>query len=191
MSEMKVVKKQTLSKKKPLRIYNRFHWTRRIEHALLLTTFTMLGITGLPQKFSTAGWAQALIGFFGGIETTRLIHHIFAIVIMLLAVYHIVDIGYQIFVKRTRLSMQLGLYQKTTADGTLYLRRKGGVLGLNLGNRDHGHYRFHDVESHHHRQVIARGNYSGFKGRPWRGSPSGCHGDRSLAYVRCSPEAVQ
>jgi cytochrome b subunit of formate dehydrogenase/mono/diheme cytochrome c family protein len=109
MSEMKVVKKQTPSKKKPLRIYNRFHWTRRIEHALLLTTFTMLGITGLPQKFSTAGWAQALIGFFGGIETTRLIHHIFAIVIMLLAVYHIVDIGYQIFVKRTRLSMLPGI----------------------------------------------------------------------------------
>ena len=35
MSEKKIIKKQTPSKKKPLRIYNRFHWTQRIEHALL------------------------------------------------------------------------------------------------------------------------------------------------------------
>jgi cytochrome b subunit of formate dehydrogenase len=50
-----------------------------------------------------------MIGFFGGIETTRLIHHVFAIVVMLLAVYHILDVGYQIFVKRTRLNMLPGV----------------------------------------------------------------------------------
>lgn len=109
MSEKKVIKKQSPLKKKPLRIYNRFHWTQRVEHALLLISFTLLGLTGLPQKFSTSGWAQALIGLFGGIETTRLIHHTFAIVIMLLAVYHILDIGYLIFVRRTRLSMLPGI----------------------------------------------------------------------------------
>jgi cytochrome b subunit of formate dehydrogenase len=109
MSEKKIVKKQTPSKKKPLRIYNRFHWTQRIEHALLLISFTLLGLTGLPQKFSPTGWAQALIGLFGGIETTRLIHHSFALVIMLLAIYHILDIGYSIFVRRTRLSMLPGI----------------------------------------------------------------------------------
>ncbi len=109
MTEKKVVRTQPRSKKRPLRIYNRFHWTQRIEHALLLTSFTMLGLTGLPQKFSTAGWAQGLIGFFGGIETTRLIHHVFAIMVMMLAVYHILDIGYQIFVRRTRLSMLPGI----------------------------------------------------------------------------------
>jgi cytochrome b subunit of formate dehydrogenase len=76
---------------------------------LLLTSFSLLGITGLPQKFSSTGWAQAMIGFFGGIETTRLIHHVCAIVLMLLAVYHILDIGYKIFVRRTRLSMLPGI----------------------------------------------------------------------------------
>jgi cytochrome b subunit of formate dehydrogenase len=50
-----------------------------------------------------------MIGFFGGIETTRLIHHISAIVLMFLAIYHILDIGYKIFVLRTRLSMLPGI----------------------------------------------------------------------------------
>ena len=92
-----------------MRLYERFHWTQRIEHILLITSFSLLGITGLPQKYSTTGWAQALIQFFGGIETTRLIHHICAIVLMLLAIYHILDIGYKIFVRRTRLSMLPGI----------------------------------------------------------------------------------
>jgi formate dehydrogenase subunit gamma len=95
--------------KKITREYVRFHWIQRIEHALLLTSFTLLGVTGLPQKFSTAGWAQAMIGFFGGIDTIRLVHHICAIVLMFIAVYHILDMGYQIFVRRTRLTMLPGV----------------------------------------------------------------------------------
>ncbi len=87
------------------RQYERFHWTQRIAHALLLATFSLLGLTGLPQKFALAGWAQAMIAFFGGIETTRLIHHVSAIVLMLLAIYHFLDTGYKIFVRRTSLSM--------------------------------------------------------------------------------------
>lgn len=109
MSLEKTVKKQTRSTEQPLRLYERFHWAQRVEHVLLLTSFSLLGITGLPQKFSTAGWAQAMIRFFGGIETTRLIHHICAIVLMFLAIYHILDIGYKIFVRHTRLSMLPGI----------------------------------------------------------------------------------
>jgi len=90
------------------RQYERFHWPQRVAHALLLTSFTLLGITGLPQKYAAADWAQAMIRFFGGIETTRLIHHTSAVVLMLLAVYHTVDIGYKIFVRRVRLTMLPG-----------------------------------------------------------------------------------
>ena len=103
------IKKQSRPKKQLLRLYDRFHWTQRVEHILLLTSFSLLGITGLPQKFSTAGWAQVLIQFFGGIEITRLIHHVCAIVLMFLAIFHILDIGYKIFVRSTRLSMLPGV----------------------------------------------------------------------------------
>lgn len=94
---------------KPTRMYERFHWSQRVAHAILLTSFTLLGLTGLPQKFSQAGWAQAMIQFFGGIETTRLIHHFSAIALMLLSIYHLLDAGYKIFVRRVRLSMLPGV----------------------------------------------------------------------------------
>jgi len=109
MSEKKTVREPARSRKQPLRLYERFHWTQRVEHIFLLTSFSLLGITGLPQKFSTTGWAQAMIQFFAGIETVRLIHHVSAIVLMFLAIYHILDIGYKIFVRRTRLSMLPGV----------------------------------------------------------------------------------
>jgi len=109
MIEQKTVRMKPRSKKQPMRLYERFHWTQRVEHILLLTSFSLLGITGLPQKFATVGWAQTIIQFFGGIETTRLIHHICAIVLMFLAIYHILDIGYKIYVHRTRLSMLPGI----------------------------------------------------------------------------------
>jgi cytochrome b subunit of formate dehydrogenase len=109
VNEKKLVTKPAHLEEKPVRLYERFHWTQRIAHVILLTSFTLLGITGLPQKFSTTVWAQAMIRFFGGIETTRLIHHVCAIVLMLLAIYHILDTGYKLFVRRTRLSMLPGV----------------------------------------------------------------------------------
>jgi cytochrome b subunit of formate dehydrogenase len=126
-------------KKSLLRIYTRFHWIQRIEHAFLLISFTLLGLTGLPQKFSTAGWAQAMIGFFGGIETTRLIHHVFAIIVMLLAIHHILDIGYQIFVKHTRLSMLPGIQDiKDAWQAFMY------NLGLSKKRPQMGRYTFEE-----------------------------------------------
>ena len=67
----KAIKQQPDATKEPVHKFERFHWSQRVEHAILLTSFSLLGITGLPQKFSASGWAQGLIGFFGGIETTR------------------------------------------------------------------------------------------------------------------------
>jgi formate dehydrogenase gamma subunit len=92
-------------KMQPTRLFERFHLTQRIAHLLLLVSFTLLGLTGLPQKYAGTGWAQAMIGFFGGIEMTRLIHHTSAVVMVLLSIYHLLDAGYKIFVRQTRLSM--------------------------------------------------------------------------------------
>ena len=109
MTEKKTVKKKVTTKVQPKRQYERFHWSQRITHALLLTSFTLLGATGLPQKFASAGWADAMIKFFGGIDSTRTIHHVCAAILMLLVIYHILDAGYKIFVRRVRLSMLPGI----------------------------------------------------------------------------------
>ena len=139
MSEKKTVKKQTRTTKQPMRLYERFHWTQRIAHILLLTSFSLLGITGLPQKYSTAGWAQAMIQFFGGIETTRLIHHICAVVLMLLAIYHLLDTSYKIFVLRTRLSMLPGIKDAIDA-----FQAFGYNLGILKNRPQMGRYTFEE-----------------------------------------------
>ena len=51
--------------------FPRFRVMARIEHIILLLSFTMLAITGLPQKWPDASWADAMIAAMGGIETTR------------------------------------------------------------------------------------------------------------------------
>ncbi len=140
MSETKTVnKKKAQANEQPVRQYERFHWTQRIAHALLLTSFTLLGLTGLPQKFATTGWAEAMIQFFGGIEVTRLIHHVCAVVLMLLAIYHILDAGYKIFVQRVRLSMLPGVKDITDA-----LQAFGYNLGLVKKRPQMGRYTFEE-----------------------------------------------
>ena len=85
--------------------YLRFDMLQRIEHLVLLVSFSLLGITGLAQKFAANPLADATLRLFGGIEGTRNIHHISAIAMGLLAAYHIVAVGYRIFVLRTRMTM--------------------------------------------------------------------------------------
>lgn len=139
MSPKAIVNKKKSISTKSSRTYERFHWTQRVEHILLLTSFTMLGFTGLPQKFSSAGWAQALVHFFGGIETTRLIHHICAIILMFLAIYHILDIAYKIFVRRTRLSMLPGIQDIKDAFQSFFYN-----IGLSRKRPQMGRYTFEE-----------------------------------------------
>jgi cytochrome b subunit of formate dehydrogenase len=87
------------------RSYERFTLSERIEHAGVVLAFVILAVTGLPQKFIEAGWAETMIQLMGGIELTRQIHHIAAIVLLLESVYHLAAVGYRIIVRGRRLSM--------------------------------------------------------------------------------------
>jgi cytochrome b subunit of formate dehydrogenase/mono/diheme cytochrome c family protein len=87
------------------RTYERFPLARRIEHIIMLLSFTTLALTGLPQKFSSAPVSIAFVGILGGIENLRRIHHFAAIVMMLGTAWHILVFGYMAYVRRTRLSM--------------------------------------------------------------------------------------
>ncbi len=87
------------------RTYERFPLARRIEHLTMLLSFTTLGLTGLPQKFSSAPLSIAFVNILGGIENLRSIHHFAAIVMMLGTAWHILVFGYMAYVRRTRLSM--------------------------------------------------------------------------------------
>jgi formate dehydrogenase gamma subunit len=88
-----------------VRIYERFPLARRIEHWIMMLSFTTLAITGLPQRFSSSPISIAFVGILGGIETLRTIHHIAAIVMMLGTAWHLLVFGYLSYVRRTRLTM--------------------------------------------------------------------------------------
>ena len=89
--------------------FERFSIYERLEHITILLSFTTLAVTGLPQKYPEAGISQFIIGLLGGIEFIRLIHHTAATVLMLGVVYHIVAVGYKVFVNRVQMSMLPGL----------------------------------------------------------------------------------
>ena len=85
--------------------YLRFPLARRIEHWVMMLSFTLLGITGLAQKFSTSPTGLSIIFAFGGIESLRSIHHIAAIVMMFGTAWHILVMGYSVFVLRDQMSI--------------------------------------------------------------------------------------
>jgi len=71
----------------------------------MLSSFTVLAVTGLPQKYALNSVSQFIIRLLGGIDMTRNIHHVAAIVLILVSIYHVLMLGYDLYVKRVRMSM--------------------------------------------------------------------------------------
>lgn len=85
--------------------YVRFSLSERIEHWIFITSFILLGITGLVQRYSETQISKAVVSALGGVENIRLIHHVAAITTMLVVIYHIGALGYRVYVQRARLTM--------------------------------------------------------------------------------------
>jgi len=87
------------------RTYVRFSLSQRLQHLIMLLSFTGLALTGLPQKYPLNAVSIFIVRIVGSIEMARTIHHISAVILMLVTIYHILEIGYKIFVLRVRLTM--------------------------------------------------------------------------------------
>ncbi len=72
----------------------RFDIHQIIQHAVLMVSFILLVVTGVPLKFHDWGISQWWIGVWGGIETTRSVHHFAAWVIVIVCLYHLIYIAY-------------------------------------------------------------------------------------------------
>lgn len=97
--------------------YLRFTISDRIEHWVQMASFTILGFTGLIQKFADSDISVALIALLGGIEAVRIIHRIASIGLMLGTIYHLGAAGYKFYVKRSRITMLPTLRDITNAWG--------------------------------------------------------------------------
>lgn len=87
------------------RTYIRFSPADRIQHLLLLLSFTTLAVTGLVQEFALSPISLFIIRLWGGVENIRLTHHAAAVLLILVGIYHLIGVGYKVFVLRQRLSM--------------------------------------------------------------------------------------
>lgn len=85
--------------------YPRFRLMARIEHAILAISFTVLTITGIPQKYALEQWAQWTIEAMGGIEFIRIVHRWAAILLVVGSIYHLFTSAYRFFVKHERMRM--------------------------------------------------------------------------------------
>ena len=71
------------------RTFQRFTINQRWEHVLLLVSFSVLLLTGLPQKYRAAAWSQQVLSTPERLETIQQIHHLAAILLTAEVIYHL------------------------------------------------------------------------------------------------------
>jgi len=110
----------------------RFKLTPRIEHVLLILSFSTLAVTGLAQRYAATVPGALILSLLGGIETSRQIHHLFAVLFFLETVFHFSHYIYGLFVHQRPGSMWPGLDD---------VRHFVGMIRYNLGlSREHPHF---------------------------------------------------
>jgi len=81
-------------------IYKRFDAFDITIHFIMMISFMLLVLTGLPLKFSHADWAKGLVNLFGGVPSAGLIHRICAIITFAYFAAILVNIVHFVFFKK-------------------------------------------------------------------------------------------
>ncbi len=117
----------------PAAEYKRFSLSDRAQHLVMLLSFTTLAITGLVQKYALNPVSLSIVRLWGGIENVRTTHHVAATLLMLVAVYHLLALGYKVLVMRRRMTMLPGFQDiKDALAAFAYnigLRKTGAQMG--------------------------------------------------------------
>lgn len=92
--------KETIKIKNGKKYFFRFTVNQRIQHIILASTVIVLALTGMPLKFHEASWARPLYTLFGGIKIAPVVHKVAGIVLMLLFLYHVGYLAYQIYTRQ-------------------------------------------------------------------------------------------
>jgi formate dehydrogenase gamma subunit len=82
------------------RVFQRFARNQRWEHWALFLSFTVLLLTGLPQKYRTTTWSQQILATPERLDLIQTIHHIAAIVLIVLVIYHLSNAIYRMFSRK-------------------------------------------------------------------------------------------
>ena len=129
--------------------FTRFSVRQRLEHLLIMVLFLVLALTGFPQKFFPACWAQWLILHLGGIDRVRWLHRMSGILFSVVALEHGGVVLLLVLMKRIQLNMvpskkdfwdaivtlryYLGLSEEQARFGRYDYRQKFEYWGLVFG----------------------------------------------------------
>ena len=80
-----------------------------VERFLVAVALVGLILTGLPQRYTTAWWADIVFVLGGGIESLRIMHRIFAGLLLVEAIYHVLAVLYSRFVMERGWAMMPGI----------------------------------------------------------------------------------
>lgn len=72
--------------------FTRFVPFERLLHFLVVTSFLLLVLTGMPLKFYYTDWAKVLFHFIGGAETARALHRFGAVVTFIYFGLHVLSL---------------------------------------------------------------------------------------------------
>lgn len=85
----------------------RFDLHQRIQHVLMFSSFIVLALTGLSQKFADLAISQQFIAALGGLEATQVVHHVAAFVMIFDGAYHLAYLFYSVGVRRQFQALQM------------------------------------------------------------------------------------
>lgn len=71
--------------------FTRFVPFERFLHFLVVTSFLLLVLTGMPLKFYYTDWAKVLFNILGGVDVARSLHHFGAVITFLYFGLHVLD----------------------------------------------------------------------------------------------------
>ncbi len=75
------------------REFTRLSLFQRFQHWLMLVSFLLLAITGLPMRFPEAAWLGGVYWLVGGLAVARTIHRVAAVVMIVDGLIHLAYLG--------------------------------------------------------------------------------------------------
>jgi len=80
--------------------YFRFSLGQRLLHGLLMLSFLGLVTTGMPLRFSQAGWAIWLSHTLGGFGVMGFFHRTFAVLLTVCFLLHVTHVSYRLWIRK-------------------------------------------------------------------------------------------
>jgi formate dehydrogenase gamma subunit len=133
MSEQPIETKPDTPPVQTVRVFKRFSLGQRWEHVLLMLSFTVLLLTGLPQRYRDTGWSQQILATPESVILVQTIHRIAAVVLIVEVLYHLGAAFYQM--ARRRLSADIFITWQDVRDAgqmvgyLLFLRKDKPAFG--------------------------------------------------------------